>query len=111
MGEGRSDRHKITVLFFLPTMSPSDASPSVRMTTAAFLPSTDIKRRDKKRRDKKRRDMKRREMKRRDMKRRGMKRRNKMIMIVIRLRRLQCYSVQVITGKQSSYLLRVAEAR
>ena len=80
MGKGKSDRHKITVLFVLPTMSPSDASPSVRMTTAAFLPITAMKRRDN-------------------------------TMIIIRLRRLQRYSVQVIAGKQSSYLLRVAEAR
>ena len=50
-------------------MSPSDASPSVRMTTAAFLPITAMKRRDMKRRDMKRRDMKRRDMKRRDTKR------------------------------------------
>ena len=50
-------------------------------------------------------------MKRRDMKRRDKKRRDKMIMIVIKLRRLQRHSVQVIAGKQSSYLLHVAEAR
>ena len=74
MGEGRRSRHKVTILFFLPTMSPSDASPSVRMITAAFLPITAMKRRDMKRRDTKRRDMKRRDMKKRDMKKRDMKR-------------------------------------